>query len=200
MRMTSRNYAGISVVEVFIALVVIVIIILAVIPSLSENRAGVTRSQMTQTLSNMRQLHLATQQMTLDWQTTNADNIGWPGDIGGTFSNWTTQLVKGGYLWTSDLCKLLSAPGVIVPSRAIPLTNNTALLVYAVSTNSPGTAVFLTTANFTNTPTGGVLNPAAEPYGEKGFLVFRLAGDGAVLRAKQAGDTNVVGSYVPLCR
>ncbi len=155
---------------------------------------------MGQTLSNMKQLHLATRQMVLDGETTSDTNIGWPGDIGGTFANWTAQLLKGSYLSSNDLNKLLSAPGVIIKSGTALNATNTALLAYAVSTNSPGTAVFLSTANFTNTATGGIVNPTAKPYADKGFIVFRAAGDGAILSSRQAGDTNRVGSYVPLCR
>jgi len=163
--------------------------------------SGLVKGQQTQTLSNMKQLHLATQQMALEGVTTGDTNIGWPGDIGGTFTNWIAQLLKGGYLSTNDLYKLLSAPGVIVKPETTALSaTNTALLVYAVSTNRPATDVFLSTANFTNTPTGGVLNPTAKPYAGKGFIVFRQGGDGSILQARQAGMTNIVGTYSPLCR
>lgn len=154
---------------------------------------------MTQTLSNMKQLHLATQQMALDGEFTTNSALGWPGDTGGTFSNWTTQLVHGGYLSTNDLAKLLSAPGMKVPTNTIPLTNHTALIVYAVKANSPDDALFLSTANFTYTPTGGVYDPSAEPYPKKGFITFRKAGDGAILTPRQANMTNIIGSYVPIC-
>lgn len=157
------------------------------------------RGQQIATLSNMRQLHLATQQMELDGIVMANANLGWPGDTGGSFSNWTAQLLKENYLERRDLSKLLSAPGAIVQADD-PLTNNrTALLVYAVSTNSPGTAVFLSTANFTNTPSGGHLNTNAFPYRGKGFVVLRAGGDGAVLKASQAGKTNDVSTYVQLC-
>ena len=162
---------------------------------------GLVKDENTPTLSNMKQLHLATQQMALDGVTTDDTNIGWPGDIGGTFTNWTAQLLKGGYLSTNDLYKLFSAPGIIVKPETTTLSaTNTALLVYAVSTNRPTTDVFLSTVNFTNTPTGGVLNTNAKPYPGKGFVVFRMAGDGAILQPRQAGMTNLIGTYAPLCR
>jgi prepilin-type N-terminal cleavage/methylation domain-containing protein len=196
--MSSRNHAGFTLEEFIVCLVVIGILIALVLPSLARNY--LIREHQTQPLSNMKQLHLATQQMALDGETTGDTNIGWPGDIGGTFSNWTAHLVDG-YLTTNDLCKLLSAPGVVVPLGKVPTTNNTAILVYSVSTNSPVSAVFLSTANFTNTPTGGgVLNGSAKPYGNKGFIVFRREGDGAILLPSQVGQTNVIGAFVPLCR
>lgn len=154
-----------------------------------------------QVLSNMKQLHLATQQMALDATTTSNSQIGWPGDIGGSFSNWTHQIVNGGYLGTNDLCKLLSGPGVVVRPDMVPVKNTTAVRVYAATEDSVGSTVFLTSANFTNTPTGGLPPLAnAKPYGDKGFAVFRKAGDGAILKAKQAGNTNLIGGFAPLCQ
>jgi prepilin-type N-terminal cleavage/methylation domain-containing protein len=196
--MTPQNHAGFTLVEFIVCLVVVAILIALALPTMPGS--GLQSGRMTQTLSNMKQLHLATQQMALDGETTGNTNIGWPGDIGGTFSNWTARLAPE-YLSTNDICKLLSAPGVVVPPGKIPVTNHTALLVYSVSTNSPGSAVFLSTANFTNTPTGGgILNASAKPYGDKGFIVFHVAGDGAILQPRQVGQTNIIGSFAPLCR
>lgn len=156
---------------------------------------------MTRSLSNMKQLHLATQQMALDGTTTGDTNLGWPGDTGGSFSYWTQTLVASNYLTTNDLAKLLSAPGKTLPSGMIPLTNDTAVLVYAVREGENGDVVFLSSGNFTNTPTGGSpLAASAKPYGNKGFVVFRKAGDGTILLPKQVGKTNIIGGYAPPCR
>lgn len=159
---------------------------------------SLTKGQMTQTLSNMRQLYLATSAMAQDGLTHTNALLGWPGDTGGTFSNWARQ-ISPEYLSKRDLCKLLSAPGFIIKTNA-PLTNNSAaVLLYAAGTNSPANAFFLTTANFTNTPEGG-LPPlsSAKPYGDKGFVVLRAGGDGAILMGKQAKGS--VGTFVPLCK
>lgn len=156
---------------------------------------------MTQTLSNMKQLHLATQSMELDGITTGNTNFGWPGDTGGTFTNWS-RLIVPAYLGTNDFCKLLSAPGVVVPVGKMPTSmSQGAVLVYAVSGSSSGGAVFLTTANFTNGPQGGKpLKESAKPYGDKGLVVFRKGGDGTILLKNQATNTNLVGEYAPLLK
>lgn len=57
-----------------------------------------------------------------------------------------------------------------------------------------------TTANFTNTPTGGTLNTNFPPFGTNRFAVFRKGGDGGVYLSKQVGQTNLIGSFVPMCR
>lgn len=189
--------AAFTLVEAFILLCLIGILIALALPAITDRPH---RSPMVQSLSNMRQLHLATQQMALDGTTTGNTNLGWPGDLGGSFSNWTHLLVAGNYLTTNDLTKLLSAPGKTVPVGEIPSTNNTGVLVYSIKEESEGSVVFLTSANFTNTPTGGSsLDASAKPFGNKGFAVFRKAGDGAILLPKQVGNTNVIGGFAPLC-
>jgi prepilin-type N-terminal cleavage/methylation domain-containing protein len=197
--MNPRQNAAFTWVELLVSLAIVGILIALALPS--TRGSGLSKGQMTQTLSNCKQLHLATQQMALDGLTTGDTNLGWPGDTGGTFTYWSRQLVPA-YLTTNDFCKLLSAPGVIVPLGKIPETVSAgAVRVYAVSTNSPDTAVFLTSANFTNTPLGGTpLDKSTKPYGDKGFVVFRKGGDGAILLARQVGMTNIIGSYVPLLK
>ena len=195
--MNARNQAGI-IFEVFLVVVLVLFLASLAIPRVSS---GSPRFPMAQQLSNMKQLHLTAQQMVLDGETTGNTNLGWPGDTGGTFSNWAAQIVKGGYLTTNDLCKMLSAAGCLVPPGKIPPMNETAVRVYAVTKNSPASAVFLTSENFTNTPTGGeALSPSAKPFGNRAFVAFRKGGDGGVYRPKQIGNTNLIGSYVPLCR
>jgi type II secretory pathway pseudopilin PulG len=194
--MNPRQNAAFTWVEALVCLAVIGILLALALPSGGHT---MKRGEMTQSLSNMRQLHLATQQMALDGESSGDRALGWPGDTGGTFSSWVTKLVPE-YLGTNDFCKLLSGPGVVVPSGKLPSTmRECAVRVYAVGTNSPETAVFLTSANFTNTPGGGApLEKSAKPYGDKGFVVFRKGGDGAILLKTQVGKTNLIGSFVPL--
>lgn len=185
--------------EALVALLIISVLTVLALPMIQ--RSLIRGCGSVQVLSNMKQLHLATQQMALDATASSNSQIGWPGNTGGSFSNWMHQIVDGGYLNTNDLCKLLSGPGIVVPPDMVPTTNTTAVLFYAVTEDSVGSAVFLTSANFTNTPAGGLPPLAnAKPYGDKGIAVFRKAGDGAILMARQAGDTNLIGGFVPLCR
>lgn len=193
--MKSSHEAGLGLAEILVAIFVVAVGVI----TLACFYPTCGRSGPTDALSNMKQLHIATQQMAMDNAQTH--EAGWPGDMGGSFSNWTHALVNGGYLSTNDLCKLLSGPGLVVKLAAAPSENSTALRVYAVKETSATNTVFLTTANFTNTPSGGLPPLAnAKPYGKRGFVVFRRGGDGAVLMARQAGDTNLIGGFGPLCR
>ncbi len=196
--MKIKNNAAFTWIEALVCLAVIGILLALALPGGGHS---MKRGQMTQTLSNGKQLHLATQQMALDGEATDDKALGWPGDTGGTFSYWAGKMVPE-YLATNDFCKLLSAPGVVVKPDKIPAKmSDGALVVYAVSTNSPGDVVFLTSKNFTNTPAGGLpLEKSAKPYGQKGFVIFRKAGDGAILQQRQVGMTNIIGSFVPPLR
>lgn len=195
--MNPHRASALTLTEVLVCLAIVGVLLFLAIPPVST---GLSRGPMTQTFSNMKQLHVATVQMALDGETTDDHSRGWPGDTGGTFSHWARSLVTNGYLSTNELCKLLSAPGVVVKPGKIPTMAEGAVLVYAVSKNSVKDSVFLTSANFTNTPSGA-LPPAkkAKTYGDKGFVVFRKGGDGTILVPRQAGQTNIIGSYVPLC-
>lgn len=196
--MHPHRHAAISRLEVIVGLAVFCVLFLFALPAFTGNLQD-GKTTLIRSLNNTRQLYIATHQMALDRLHTTDTAIGWPGDIGGTFSNWATQLVRGSYLTTPDLAKLLSAPGITVPTNAIPTANNNAILVYAAQETSASNAVFLSTQNFTNSPTGGAYNPAT-PFHTIGFVVFQKGGSGSVLTVPQAGNTRIIGSYIPLCK
>jgi hypothetical protein len=154
----------------------------------------------TQMLSHMKQLHLATQSMALDGTTTGDTNLNWPGNVGGTFSNWATN-ISPAYLSEQDFRKLMSSSIRADLRGPFPSENTNGVLVYQVREESDGSVVFLTSCDFTNTPTGGSPPFAGtRPFSGKYFVVFRKAGDGAVLTGSQAGKTNLVGTFAPLCK
>lgn len=184
----------------------VVISIIAILASLAlpAVMSAVAQGQMTQTMSNMKQLHLVTQQMAMDSTTTGDTNIGWPGDLPTpTFAGWATAIL-GGYMSTNDFAKMMSASGVTAPQNQDPTAltpgdkRGRALWLYPVSDTNNASTVLFTTANFKNSASGGATPQSdALPYGNKGFVVFRKGGDGVVLKAKQTGAqyTNVIGVH-----
>jgi hypothetical protein len=188
--------------EALVALVVIVALGAVLIGSGTITvclTSEIHKGQMLQMQSNMKQLHLATLSMVLDGTTTGDVPLQWPGNRGGSFSNWAQSIVPS-YLSTNDFCKLLSGPGRTVSPSNLPTANTNAVLVYAVQEASASNTVFLTSANFTNTETGG--RPPSEeskPFSTKGFLVFRKDGTGSILKISAVGKTNKIGAFAPLC-
>lgn len=193
--MKSKSPSAFTLIELLVVISIIGILAALALPAIT---GALARGQMTQTLSNSKQLHLATQQMALDAVTTGDTNLGWPGDIGSSWAGWATNLVGGNYLTTNDFKKLISAPGVVPTSDNPASPGKSGIIVYAVVENSEGNTVFLSSANFTNTSGGGAA-PAvtAKPYGNKGYVVFRKAGDGTILQARQTGSsfTNIIGAF-----
>lgn len=187
---------ALSLTEVLVALTIVIVLVWLAFPYVINAHA---QPQSRWTLSNMVQLRIATEQMAKDNAQTS--KAGWPGDMEGSFSNWTHALVDGNYLSTNDLCHLLSGPGVTVSRGKIPSENSNAILVYAVKETSVPNTVFLTSANFTNTPSGGAKPlSSAKPHGDKVFVILRRDGGIAILQGREAGDTNLIGGFVPLCQ
>jgi len=188
-----KRSSGFTLIELLVVISIIAILASLALPAVT---GALAKGQMTQTLSNMKQLHLATMQMALDATTTGDTNLGWPGDTGGTWGGWATNIVGGSYMSTNDFKKMISAPGVM-PSADDPASpGKSAIVVYKVGENSESGMVFLTSANFTNDSSGGKAPLAtAKPYGNKGFIVYRKGGDGTVLQARQTGEnfTNIIG-------
>ena len=177
-------------------LVVLAFLVSLMLPSVPDKGLP---SREVQKLSNMRQLYTATFTMAMDGQTNRA-LVAWPGDRDGTFSSWATNMVSQDYVRLNDFCKLLSADGKRVTPADWPFANTNAILAYNVRGDSPDTTVLFTSANFTNTPTGGVGEKATWRTGKVYFVVFRKGGDGTIYSSKQIGDSNAIGSFVPLCK
>jgi prepilin-type N-terminal cleavage/methylation domain-containing protein len=193
MKLIRRPLQAFTLIELLVVISIIAILASLAIPAVT---GALSRGQMTQTLSNMKQLHQIAYTMSMDATTTGDTNIGWAG--------WITNAVPG-YLKTNDMAKLLSAPGITVPPTAIlssltagQANNGRAVVLYLVSGTNENTAVLFSSSNFTNSESGGdPLTNNALPYGDKGFIVFRKGGDGSVLQARQVGSTftNVIGEF-----
>ncbi len=169
----------------------VVISIIAILASLAVPAVtgALTRGQLTGSLNNARQLQLATQTMALDSFTT-GEGPGWPGDNGDGWGAYCQNLVDGKYLTESDLRKIASAPGVTIAPAEFP-PSKSGLQVYAVKENDPGDSIFVSTYNWSSFAD---ISQDAVPYGDKGFVIFRKAGDGGVYQARQATSQSLGNS------
>jgi prepilin-type N-terminal cleavage/methylation domain-containing protein len=187
-----KSLRAFTLIELLVVIAIIGILASLALPAVT---GAFRRGQMTQTLSNMKQLHLAQTQMALDGLTTGDTNLAWPGDSLVSFSGWANALIGGAYLTTNDFVKLVSAPGKQNAPGTIPTVAQSALIAYAVAENSEGSTVFLSTANYRFTGNGSTLSTNA-PYGNQGFVIFRKAGDGAVYLPRQATNATLIGTNV----
>lgn len=181
---------GFTLIELLVVISIIAILAALALPAIT---GALSRGQLTQTMSNARQIFIATTAMALDATTTADTNLGWPADIGGSnntsWQRWADALVPN-YMPAADFAKMLSAPGLSRGTNTPPGTRApSALSVYAVSEASPMTLTFITTANYTNP---SPLQAAAKPFGDKGFVVFKKGGDGAVYQKNQATNTTIL--------
>jgi prepilin-type N-terminal cleavage/methylation domain-containing protein len=199
---TASRISAFTLVELLVVISIIAILASLALPAIT---GAMVRGQMTQTLSNMKQLHLVTQQMALDATTTGDTNLGWPGDMPSpSWASWAGNIVNNNYMSTNDFAKMVSAPGITAPANTAPngfspgVKSGRAVLIYNVSDTNSADTVLISTSNFTNGSSGGAKPSATSlPYGDKGFVVFRKGGDGIVLKANQAGSafTNIIGAF-----
>lgn len=194
MKNLTRSLKAFTLIELLVVISIIAILASLAIPAVTS---ALVRGQMTQTLNNCRQLHLATQTMSMD-TTTAGDGVSWTASSG-TNTNalsvaaFSEALMTGKYLTAPDLRKIYTAPGVTIAANNTNFTAATiALKIYSTTENSPSDQPFVSTKNLT---IGSALVASAVPYGDKGFVLFRKGGDGGTYtRPNDTTNTSIVGT------
>ena len=167
---------------------------------------ALAKGQMAGSLNSVHQLHIAGQTMAIDGSTNSDPTRAWPGDLSDTaaapgstpapitsLQQYATKLVQGDYLKAGDIQKFLSAPGAIctatddATTSAVTLLGKSALKIYKVRETDPSNTIFAVTSNYTY---GSALDSTAAPYGDKGFVVQRKAGDASMLKKNNATTTS----------
>ena len=186
-----KRPSGFTLIELLVVISIIAILASLAIPAVT---GALARGQMAQTLSNFKQLHLATFNMDLDNQQAGSGS-GWPGTNAGAPANalaWVTALTNGNYLKPNEVAKMLSAQSVQA-DPAFASTNSWAAIVYGVGNVDDSGVIFLSTKNvaFTAATTNATVPlSTATPYGNKGFVIFHKGGDGQILQARFATNGN----------
>jgi prepilin-type N-terminal cleavage/methylation domain-containing protein len=184
-----KRSSGFTLIELLVVISIIGILASLAIPAVL---GGIAKAQMTQGLSNMKQLHLTAQQMALDGTTTGDASLGWPGTYP-SFTAWATNVYPA-YLSVNDFAKVLSVAGAIVSSTNFPVGNTNGIKVLPVL-DEDGGAVLFYTRNVTPSSSAAWSTNANNLFGNRGFVVFRKGGDGSVyLMPRQLGATNLLGT------
>jgi prepilin-type N-terminal cleavage/methylation domain-containing protein len=213
--MTKKKLAAFTLVEMLVVISIIAVIAALAFPAIS---GALVRSQMTQAVSNARQIYLATFSMVNDGSTTGDARYGWPGDLATstdptvvvtTVSDFVQRLVDHDYLKSGDL-KVFATSGItpwngkytapadakskgaLIP--AFDATQNSAFKVYKVTDKDAGNVIFLATKNFTYADAQTTaLDDKKKPFGEKGFVIFHKGGDGIAFKKQQATAKQLLG-------
>ncbi len=189
MKKSKRPLQAFTLIELLVVISIIAILASLAIPAVSN---ALVRGQMTQTLNNARQLHLATQTMSID-TTTAGDGVSWTysNSTPLTLSAFSTALIEGKYLTGPDLRKIYAAPGVLVSDTNFQATT-VAFKIFQTQESSASDQPFVITKNWTSIGAGLSTNA---PYGDKGFIMFRKGGDGGIFtRPVDAKSTNILGT------
>jgi prepilin-type N-terminal cleavage/methylation domain-containing protein len=179
-----------TLVELLVVMSIIAIIAGLAFPAIT---GAVTQSQLTQVLSNARQIHLAAQRAALDGAASGDVTLAWPGTNYSDLKAYTAMLADNDYLPNASFSKVWTAPGANgVTGKADITTDNIAFNVYKVDETNDANTVFLATKNFTavGTAISGV------PFSDKGFVTFRKGGDGGIYKKGQVSNTNAFGIII----
>jgi prepilin-type N-terminal cleavage/methylation domain-containing protein len=212
--MRTKNSDAFTLIEMLVVIAIIATIAAFALPAIT---GALTRGQLTQAVSNARQVHLATFSMATDGTQTGDAKYGWPGDLAASTDTnvqitsvpqFVQRLVDNDYLKPGDL-KVFTASGISpwngtyqppsnpnTPGSLSPAftTTNCAYKIYKVKDSDGSNAIFVATKNFTYSDAAATaISATTQPFGDKGFVIFHKGGDGTFYKKQQATQKSILG-------
>lgn len=211
-----KRTSAFTLIEMLVVISIIAVIAAFAVPAMT---GALTRSQLTQAVSNSRQIYLAAFNMVTDGIQTGDARYGWPGDLAAstdatvtitTVTDFVLRLVDHDYLKAGDLKVFATAgitpwSGTYAPpttptgkgtlTPAFDAVKNCAFKIYKVTDRDGGNTLMLATKNYTYSDTQATaINATAAPFGDKGFVVFHKGGDGTHYNKQQATTKAILGT------
>ena len=194
---------GFNITELLVLLTVLAVLASLLVPYFTGNYV---KSTLISTISETRQIHIAAMSMATDGEASKDEGLGWPGDLKAngriaTVSDYVNILVRYDYLKPGDLKVFACAGMTPYPGGTLTSGSNgvlkppfeekyNAFKIFLVKEKDAPDTIFLTSKNYTyNTP----LDPNAKPFGAKGFVVCRKAGDASYYKNTQALSPQLIG-------
>lgn len=118
----------------------------------------------------------------------------WPGSNAASLTLWYNSLTN--YAGSNDLMKLFSAGDVKASTWTASGPDTNAFYIYAVTMDSEGDTILMTTHNWKvpsgSTGAGPALTKTQRPFGDKGAIIVKKGGSAQVITPRQA--TNNISS------
>jgi prepilin-type N-terminal cleavage/methylation domain-containing protein len=186
MKILHRSRQGFTLIELLVVIAIIAILAALAVPQIAS---AMVQGQLTQTLNNARQIHIAITRMAMDNSVNPDPKIGWPGDITDIqdIGSFCDRMVDYKYFERGDLRTVFAAPGVTAYNGQGNFSSqNSAFKIYRIKETDPGQCILVATKNFTF---GQALSDSTAPYAKKGAVIFRKGGEGLKINDQQATNS-----------
>jgi len=155
-----RQLSAFTLIELLVVISIIAILAALALPAIS---GALAKAQITQAVSNYRQLYILTQSASLDSQSAGGQGA-FPGDLTNGTNTWSNALVPT-YCSSNTFATLGTVKG-----------QQTNTQVWPVQSSSDPSTIFLNSAGLQGTTTNLSINVNGNPFGKAGAAVVTVGG------------------------